>query len=468
MDYSSIFVSFRNRAGASDMARLISDKLRGMGFGVFLDMESIRSGTLGTRERAMIEKCGNAIFVLTAGDLDGCRNEDDRLGQEIRQAMRYQKNIIIVTMPGFRWPEQMPGDLTRLHLCPQVAVTSGMAQDVALTSIMSLLKGKAPGPGFFSIGRARQQHDSVTVGGTSGLFGRFLRRKQTSEEAVSYFPDYSKTRISGLNSSFGKGRRDVFSSVFAPSEVRHRSNMLVQIYLHLPEESDKVKAQATESDPAAIRRDYVPLQVKLKSGDKVNVDFSIYGESILAESRKSIIWRGSCVHCSFNYFVPGNLLENELYCETTLSVNGALAGEMHFITRITEHPKRLNTEVTAKTFKRIFISYSHEDINLVKNLAVAYRAQGTDYFFDREKLLAGDVYEEKIFGYIDSADLFILCWSRNAARSQYVAREKKYALKHAYPQLSHEDATLRIYPVSIEPRAELPADMKDIYNFEVI
>jgi hypothetical protein len=28
--------------------------------------------------------------------------------------------------------------------------------------------------------------------------------------------------------------------------------------------------------------------------------------------------------------------------------------------------------------------------------------------------------------------------------------------------------TLTIHPISIEPRAELPSDMKDDYNFEVI
>lgn len=43
---------------------------------------------------------------------------------------------------------------------------------------------------------------------------------------------------------------------------------------------------------------------------------------------------------------------------------------------------------------------------------------------------------KNIFGYIDSSDLFVLCWSKNAAASDYVAKEKSRALLRTYPQLS--------------------------------
>lgn len=35
-------------------------------------------------------------------------------------------------------------------------------------------------------------------------------------------------------------------------------------------------------------------------------------------------------------------------------------------------------------------------------------------------------------------------------------------------QFSQKDATLKIYPLSIEPRAGLPTDMKNVYHFGVI
>lgn len=161
-------------------------------------------------------------------------------------------------------------------------------------------------------------------------------------------------------------------------------------------------------------------------------DFNVYGETRLISERKFVIWQGSFTKCSFDYFVPMNIDVDELSCEVNLFVNGALIGKMRFITRIVESPIKLNPEVLSKTFKKIFISYAHQDIQQVKHLALAYKAQGVDYFFDRDKLNPGDVYEEKIFDYIDNSDLFILCWSKNAEKSEYVAKEKNLAMAHTH------------------------------------
>ena len=261
---------------------------------------------------------------------------------------------------------------------------------------------------------------------------------------------------------------EVYSSIFAPAEIKRKSHLQVQVYLHLYEESEKVKSFAKESDKNAERRDYVPLSLKLKKGDKVDVEFNVYGETRLMSERKSIIWQGSFTKCSFDYFVPKNIDVDELSCEANLFVNGAMIGEMRFLTQIVEFPRNLNPEILSHRFNRIFISYAHQDVQQIKLLALAYKAQGVDYFYDRDSLAPGDVYEERIFDYIDSSDLFVLCWSKNAAVSDYVAKEKGRALLRAYPQLSQRDATLKICPISIEPRADLPSDMKEIYNFEVI
>ena len=261
---------------------------------------------------------------------------------------------------------------------------------------------------------------------------------------------------------------EVYSSIFAPAEIKRKSHLQVQVYLHLYEESEKVKSLAQESDKNAERRDYMPLSLKLKKGDKVDVEFNVYGATRLASERKSIIWQGSFSKCTFDYFVPKDIDVEELSCEANLFVNGAMIGEMRFLTQIVEVPRNLNPEILSHRFNRIFISYAHQDAQQIKLLALAYKAQGVDYFYDRDSLAPGDVYEEKIFDYIDSSDLFVLCWSKNAAVSDYVAKEKGRALLRAYPQLSQRDATLKICPISIEPRADLPSDMKEVYNFEVI
>lgn len=259
---------------------------------------------------------------------------------------------------------------------------------------------------------------------------------------------------------------EVYSSIFAPAEVKRKSHLQVQVYLHLYEESEKVKSLAKESDKNAERRDYIPLSLKLKKGDKVDVEFNIYGETRLASERKSIIWQGSFAKCTFDYFVPKDIDVEELSCVALLSVNGVPIGEMRFITRVIEMPRQLNPEIIAHKYSKVFISYSHQDESKVKFLHEGLELGSVPHFFDRKYLKAGDVFPQVIQDYINSADLFILCWSENASKSEYVQKERLQALERAFPQVQPENAAkLRIYPMNIEPRAELPSDMKNYYHF---
>ena len=76
-----------------------------------------------------------------------------------------------------------------------------------------------------------------------------------------------------------------------------------------------------------------------------------------------------------------------------------------------------------------------------------------------------DLSHIEILEYIDNADLFVLCWSKNAADSEYVSREVERALQHAYPQVCKENATIKIYPLNIEPYADLPDNILKVYHY---
>lgn len=263
-----------------------------------------------------------------------------------------------------------------------------------------------------------------------------------------------------------KSLNNVYSSIFAPAEMKQKSHMLVQVYLHLYEETEEVNTLAQESDKNAERRDYIPLQCKLKKGDKVDVQLNIYGETLLMSDKKSVVWQGAFTKCSFDYFVPKDIDVDELSCVAMLTVNGVPVGEMRFITRIVDAPRQLNPEIIAHKYNKVFISYSHQDESKVKFLHEGLELGSVPHFFDRKYLKAGDVFPQVIQDYINSADLFILCWSENASKSEYVQKERMQALERAFPQVKPEqEAKLRIYPMSIEPRAELPTDMKENYHF---
>ena len=288
---------------------------------------------------------------------------------------------------------------------------------------------------------------------------------ETHGPCFTYVPRFDDKKAVVMDGNDKEVYDRVYSSVFAPAEVKKKSHLLTQIYLHLYEDSEKVISLSQKADRNSEMREYVPLSVNIKRGAKVDVEFCIYGETKLMDKRVSSIWQGDFLKFSFDYFVPQNIDVEELCCEAIVFVEGMMIGEMRFITQIVESPKVVAPKVVSHCFKRIFISYAHKDEQQVKFIAAAYKAQGVDYFYDSHYLSTGDVYNDEILEYIDNADLFVLCWSKNAADSEYVSREVERALQHAYPQVCKENATIKIYPLNIEPYADLPDNILKVYHY---
>ncbi len=251
----------------------------------------------------------------------------------------------------------------------------------------------------------------------------------------------------------------VYASVFAPSEFKRRYPLLIKVYLHLEEEKELVQSLAVESSKDAIRRAHSSLMMKLNIGDKVDVELTVKAQERLMSERKSVEWQGSFTNCDFSYFVPKGLDEDALICEVSFYKNEALIGNMQFVSEIVEIPTGGNAKVTARQFNRVFISYSHKDQDKAEIIAKAYRAAGVDYFFDRHTLQVGDIWNKEILKYIDVADLFILCWSRNAAESEYIPKEIDRAMERALPE---EAAELKIKPYLIRPVDVFPPQLAEV------
>jgi len=272
----------------------------------------------------------------------------------------------------------------------------------------------------------------------------------------SFFSDFSKAEeLEGVK---------VKSSVFAPYEVASGQHMLVQVYLHLPEETGAVISLASEADMNAVRRGYESLDIKLKEEDEVGIELNVCSDTLLLNSRKSVIWHGSYVKRAFDFMVPSNLTADELSSTVNIYVNGAYAGEMIFLTKIVSSPRSLYTNVLSKMPKKLFISYSHKDVQTAERIAKIHEALGIDVFFDKHRLKAGYIFSEEIFEFIHSSDTFLLCWSENAKGSDYVQKERHEAMSLAYPWFKPRDkAPLKILTYTIEPHTTPPDDMKKYY-----
>ncbi len=75
----------------------------------------------------------------------------------------------------------------------------------------------------------------------------------------------------------------------------------------------------------------------------------------------------------------------------------------------------------------IFISYSRRDRRRIARLAGFLNALGLVVWFDAD-LPAGRRFPEELFGQVARARLVLVCWSRSACRSEWVADEARMAM----------------------------------------
>lgn len=109
-------------------------------------------------------------------------------------------------------------------------------------------------------------------------------------------------------------------------------------------------------------------------------------------------------------------------------------------------------------YASIFCSYSHQDEAVVKRVEQVCRSLGITYLRDKVSLRSGEHWSEELLGMIERADVFQLFWSTNAANSEFVEKEWRYAQK------LDRDAQRFIRPVYwTEPMAAPPAELQYLH-----
>jgi len=111
-----VFISYRRDGGAAT-ARILRDRLADMGYRVFFDVESLRSGYFNEALYSVIDQCKDVIVVLSPNALDRCVNEDDWVRKEVEHALAKKKNVIPVMLRGFDFPKVLPESVNSLRFC---------------------------------------------------------------------------------------------------------------------------------------------------------------------------------------------------------------------------------------------------------------------------------------------------------------------------------------------------------------
>lgn len=144
-DKFDIFVSYRRTS--YDTANLIATRLRALGYSVFFDTESLRSGKFNDQLYEVIGNCKDFILVLPPNALDRCSNSDDWVRLEVCKAMELGKNVIPVMLNGFGWPDPMPKGMEELCDYQALKATSVEYFDMAIKMLQQrYLKSKSSQP----------------------------------------------------------------------------------------------------------------------------------------------------------------------------------------------------------------------------------------------------------------------------------------------------------------------------------
>ena len=190
-----IFISYR-RDGGYETARIIYERLRGLGYRIFFDVETLRSGRFNTELYSKIEGCRDFIVVLAPGSLDRCQKEGDWLRLEIAHAIRNEKNVVPVMTRGFDMPAQntLPPDIAELVVYngPEA---SHRYFDAFLDLLLKFLKS-TPRPALPPV----VERGSATLAGIARIFVAENRGKWDEKQSLEFMVQvYQHAEHAGLS-----------------------------------------------------------------------------------------------------------------------------------------------------------------------------------------------------------------------------------------------------------------------------
>jgi len=240
------------------------------------------------------------------------------------------------------------------------------------------------------------------------------------EAGQQYHPTYSETSAS-----------QVQLSVHYPPQVGENVFFTLLTYIHVPDALGAVQEQTNLRLGRRIADGYLKTtgiaMRDIGRGAEITV-VPYLPDCVVSPEWVRLLWLEDW-HCQ------------EFHVKSIAQANGRLVGQIAFylgpvliceiavfirISPLTAVVK--GTTTTSGPYQSIFVSYSHDDSVIVEHLEKAYTVLGLRYLRDIRILRSGEQWNPALLSKIEEADIFQLCWSNTAKRSEYVEKEWKYAL----------------------------------------
>lgn len=242
-------------------------------------------------------------------------------------------------------------------------------------------------------------------------------------------------------------------SVFAPPSAPRREPVLVQVFIHKPEQRERAAALSLTMDASAGLRGVASLQAAVWPGSMVQIELDGRGLQV-DEPMQSVRWMSEPTVATFSTVFPADAAAAVFNPVVRISADGKPLGRITFRLAVDETAQATPPEpagTSARRYAHAFLSYAHQDRGEVLKRAQMLAAQGIAFFQDLLSLKPGERYTDKILGRIDQSDLFVLFWSRHAAKSEWVRRE-----------IARAEARQREHPEGLPDISAIVLDTPDI------
>jgi hypothetical protein len=231
---------------------------------------------------------------------------------------------------------------------------------------------------------------------------------------------------------------DIRFTTYTPAAVRPETWATLLAYGHLPPAAAAVEKDRKNRLGGTPLRSEGAGRQKIARGAEITVVPNVPGCQF-NPPRTSFLWIEDWHRAEFRFqaSLPAGFVEAQLAGSVSFYVGPVLVGETSIGFHVS--PQADSGEVqpaepsTASPYQAIFVSYSHQDTNIVEQLEKAYKVLGNSYLRDVEILRSGEQWNAALLKKIDEADIFQLYWSKAANASKYVTQEWQHALARGKP-----------------------------------
>jgi hypothetical protein len=302
---------------------------------------------------------------------------------------------------------------------------------------------------------------------------------QTDNAADIYLVRITGSELSHATRGADEGERipdleapvtdSVSCAVYSPSQWEGGTTELVQIRVYLKKDLNTVETESLAVDPMARRLRAQVLGVDLPHNTRLSITLALDPPCDISPPLASVIWRGEAISVSFAVKIIPVLRRVRALGTVEIRLNRSAApiGVLHF--RVELMPQGTRTESVARPLgevarltESVFVSYASEDRSEVLRRVQGLKALGIQFFQDVLSLSPGQRWAQELWRRIDQSDVFLLCWSSAASKSEWVRKE--YLQANATSSRSSDNRPhMTILPLEGPPPPEPPRELAHLH-----